>query len=211
MSSPAPIRCKAGGKVTGAHCPPKVRQVGVPMFRNRFRRRLSLAAGQSLVEFALVLPIFMLLVAAIVQFGLMFWAQNTLTQIVRDTGRWAATQPGKPCNAGGAALVAQANTIATNSSLLAYTNGEWSGTPTAFDATPPREGIQASWPIPTTPAGLVATDCPPDTNQTAWYVNIRGNHEVPLFFPVVGAFISNCNATSCSLSSSVQFRMEPAR
>src|SRR5215212_9247692 len=48
--------------------------------------------GQSLAEFAIVFPIFFLIFAAIIQFGLIFWSQNTLTQIARDTGRWAATQ-----------------------------------------------------------------------------------------------------------------------
>src|SRR6185437_3612632 len=48
--------------------------------------------GQSLAEFAIVFPVMFLIVAAIIQFGLIFWAQNTLTQIARDTGRWAATQ-----------------------------------------------------------------------------------------------------------------------
>jgi hypothetical protein len=177
-------------------------------------KRLRAVRGQSLVEFALVVPIFLLLVGGIVQFGVIFWAQNTLTQVVRDTGRWAATQQTKPCNApaAGTALVAQADLIARNSSLIGYSAGQWSGSPVAFDATPaPREGVEASWPIPTVPAGLVATDCPPDTNETAWFVNIRAHHEVPVFFPVIGAFVPSCNASSCSLSSSVQFRMEPAR
>ncbi|HEX5147885.1 MAG TPA: TadE family protein, partial [Candidatus Limnocylindrales bacterium] len=48
--------------------------------------------GQSLAEFAIVFPVLFLIVAAIIQFGLIFWSQNTLTQVARDTGRWAATQ-----------------------------------------------------------------------------------------------------------------------
>jgi len=176
---------------------------------NNVRRR---SHGQSLVEFALVFPIFILLVGGIIQFGFLFWGQNTLTQVVRDTRRWAATQQTKPCSNGGAALVAQADLIARNSSLIGYTAGEWSGSPSPFGTSPaPREGIEASWPIPGNPAGLVNTDCPPDTNGTAWFVNIGAHHEVPLFFPFIGAFVPSCNATSCSLSSSVQFRMEPAR
>jgi hypothetical protein len=170
------------------------------------------AHGQSLAEFALVIPIFLLLVGGVVQFGLLFWAQNTLTQIVRDTGRWAATQQTSPCTAGGNALVAQADAIARNSSLIGYRGGQWSGSPVGFDTTPaPRVGIEASWPVPTDPPGLVATDCPPDTNETAWFVNVRAHHEVPVFFPLIAAAVADCNGATCSLSSSVQFRMEPAR
>ncbi|HEY8773487.1 MAG TPA: TadE family protein, partial [Gaiellaceae bacterium] len=62
------------------------------------RRRKGAASrlprGQSLVEFAIVLPVLMLIIGAIIQFGIIFWGQNTLTQIARDTGRWASTQPG---------------------------------------------------------------------------------------------------------------------
>lgn len=173
--------------------------------------------GQSLTEFALIFPVLFLMIAGIIQFGLIFWAQNTLTQVVRDTGRWAATQQTTPCDAGGAALVTKADEIARISSLLGYTAGEWTlingGAPFAFDVSPaPREGIEATWPISVDPPGGFAnTDCPPNTNQIAWFVNIRAHHEVPLFIPLVGQFVPSCNATSCSLTSSVQFRMEPAK
>jgi hypothetical protein len=173
------------------------------------RRR---SRAQSLVEFALVLPVLVLILGGIIQFGVVFWAQNSLTQVVRDTGRWAATQQTRPCDSGGSALVAQADVIAQNASLVGYSAGMWSGAPAAFNAVPAsREGVEASWPLSTDLPGLVNTDCPPDTNGTAWFVNIRIHHEVPLFFPLIGQFIPSCNATSCSLSSSIQFRMEPAR
>jgi len=190
------------------------------------RNRRSQRSGQSLAEFAIIFPVLFLIIAGIIQFGFVFWAQSTLTQVVRDTGRWAATQQDPvACENGGDELVAKADEIAGISSLLGYTAGLWTGIdpgtgvgqPFTFDVTPaPREGIEASWPIstdPTVPPGgvLVSTDCPPDTNQIAWFVNIRAHHEVPLFLPIIGQFIPSCDADSCTLSSSVQFRMEPAR
>jgi len=193
----------------------------VPRRPGSIARAPHVGRGQSLTEFALVFPILFLMIAAIIQFGLIFWAQNTLTQVVRDTGRWAATQQTTPCDAGGTALVTKADSIARISSLLGYTAGRWTGinggsgvgTPFPFDVSPvPREGIEATWPISTDPpGGFVSTDCPPDTNQIAWFVNIRAHHEVPLFIPLIGQFIPSCNATSCSLTSSVQFRMEPSK
>jgi len=73
--------------------------------------------GQSLVEMALILPILLLLVGGIIQFGMLFWTQNTLTQIARDTGRWAATQTA--CGpAEVSAIQNQADAIAAQSSLL---------------------------------------------------------------------------------------------
>lgn len=47
--------------------------------------------GQSLVEFALVAPIFFLLVFAVIQFGLILAAQNGLVDGVRSAARRAAT------------------------------------------------------------------------------------------------------------------------
>lgn len=45
--------------------------------------------GQSLVEFAMVLPIFLLLVMGIIQFGLIFNGQITLTSAAREGARLA--------------------------------------------------------------------------------------------------------------------------
>ena len=53
------------------------------------RRRSQ--AGQSLAEFALVAPIFFLLVFAVIQIGLVFAAQNGLVDGVRSAARRAAT------------------------------------------------------------------------------------------------------------------------
>jgi Flp pilus assembly protein TadG len=170
-----------------------------------------------LAEFAIVFPVLFLIIAGIIQFGLVFWAQNTLTQVVRDTGRWAATQQDPvACENGGDELVAKADEIAAISSLLGFSAGDWTsangGTPYAFDVSPaPREGIEATWPLSTDMVNPTPADCPPDTNQIAWFLNIRAHHEVPLFLPIIGQFIPSCDAVSCSLSSSVQFRMEPAR
>src|SRR5258708_4336594 len=49
------------------------------------------ARGQSMVEFALVAPIFFLLVFGIIQLGLVLASQNGLVDGVRDAARRAAT------------------------------------------------------------------------------------------------------------------------
>src|SRR5688500_18129720 len=90
--------------------------------RGRGCRRGARPSGQALVEFALVFPILILLVGGIIQFGLIFWSQATLTQIVRDTGRWASTQ--QDC-ADVAPVIATANAIASQSGLLGYSSGSW--------------------------------------------------------------------------------------
>ena len=46
--------------------------------------------GQAMVEFALVLPLFLLLVCGIIEFGVLYNAQLTLEQDAREGARYAA-------------------------------------------------------------------------------------------------------------------------
>lgn len=176
--------------------------------------------GQSLVEFALVVPLFIALIGGVIQFGTLFWAQNTLTQVVRDTGRWAVTQQ-TACTTGAVApatvtnLTTEANSIAGSSSLLGYTAAppEWGATVYSTDAqvqaAPNTEGVAVAW-----VGDPGAVSCPPADNTTVWHVTIRINHSIPIFFPGMQYLpgLGTCGASGCSivLSSTAQFRMEPA-
>ena len=54
-------------------------------------RALRSRSGQSLVEFALVAPLFFLLVFGITDFGRLFFTQETLQFALREAGRYAVT------------------------------------------------------------------------------------------------------------------------
>lgn len=128
------------------------------------------------------------MLAGIIQFGTVFWGQNTLTQVVRDTGRWAATQQ----NCSTAGLVgAQAQTIAGSSSLIGY------------NKTTNPLGVTVTWDSAT---------CPID-NTTVNYVHVTATAKVPTFFPGMQYLpqLGTCNSSGCTitLSSTAQFRMEP--
>lgn len=125
----------------------------------------------------------MLLVGAIVQFGVIFWGQNTLTQIARDTGRWASTQNG--CDTTSVNVLATAKSIAASSSLIGSSSG-WGPT-----------DVVATWTTPDSPA----PPCPPANNTQTWYVNITIHHRVPIFFPWIPG--------DGNLTTIAQFRMEP--
>lgn len=145
---------------------------------------IATSRGQSLAEFAIVFPIMFLIVAAIIQFGLIFWSQNTLTQVARDTGRWAATQ--QECNTPAAtnAVVATANQLAAGSTLFGYTGG-WTSP----------ANVTVAW----TTQG--SATCPPLGNQQVAFVSIQLTHRVPIFFPFL--------PVSDTLSTRTEFRMEP--
>jgi Flp pilus assembly protein TadG len=155
------------------------------LLRAPTRRRTR---GQALAEFAIVFPIMFLIVAAIIQFGIFFWAQNTLNQVARDTGRWAATQ--KTCT-DATAVVNRANTIAAQSTLIGYTAGSWSGA-----------NVSVTWP-PNTDPGHTTDPCPPTNNGEVRWIHISITHNIPVFF----GFVPGVSGT---LSTSTDFRMEPA-
>jgi Flp pilus assembly protein TadG len=72
----------------------------LPLFR---RHRQSRSGGQSLVEFALVLPVFLLFLAATLDLGRVFYANITLNNAAREGAFQAAITPDlyqadQPCN-----------------------------------------------------------------------------------------------------------------
>jgi Flp pilus assembly protein TadG len=182
--------------------------------RPTLRRR---SRGQSLAEFAIVFPVFIAIVGGIIQFGLIFWAQNTLTQVVRDTGRWEATQQASPCSSNTTPLLAQANGIAGNASLFGYTTGEFTvltagTTDASVTSFTTANAMAVAWVKDSieTPAQA----CPPTDNRAAYHVTIRINQQVPTFFPGMQFLpsLGTCDSSGChiTLSSTAQFRMEPA-
>ena len=159
------------------------------MYRRLVRRR-RISRGQALVEFALVLPLLVLILLGVMQFGLLFWGQITLTQVARDTGRWAATQV--ECDTAGnrTALTAQARALAVESSLFGYGGGA-----------DPDLTVTPSW----TPN---ATPCPPADNTGVEWVSVTLTYRVDVFLPLAADTCSpNCQRT---LTTEAQFRMEPA-
>ena len=128
-----------------------------PLARVRDSRRHS--NGQSLAEFAIVFPILMLILGAIIQFGIIFWGQNTLTQVARDTGRWASTQTTCPTTA---TVTPTANEIAASSSLIGYRT-----------------------PADLTVVATTSGTCPATDNQQVGYVTINLSIQVPVFFPFI--------------------------
>jgi hypothetical protein len=176
------------------------------------------ARGQSLVEFALILPLLLMLVAGIIQYGVIFATKHALIQVARDTGRWAATQAYAPCSSAVTASppepVTEADTIAQQSRLIGYATGDWNaGTFTAYPdntplpaALPNSEGVEVVWsyglnePCPT----LKSTD-------VAW-VTIRLVHRAPVLlpgFPYLPS-LGTCDSSGCylAITTTARFRME---
>jgi Flp pilus assembly protein TadG len=150
------------------------------------------------VEFAVVLPIFMLLLGGVIQFAVILWGQNSLNQVVRDAGRYAATVP--DCSpASHADAVAHTTAVAQNSSLAGTlgtitvvlpTNGEMVGNPPVADPVSKNSGVS-------TPGF-----CPPVNNGDEVWVRVTVLAQMPVFFPWIPG--------NGSIASTALFRMEPA-
>lgn len=118
--------------------------------------------GQALAEFALVAPILFLVLGGIIQFGIWFWDQNTLNQVVRDAGRYAAT-------------VADC-TGATRNDVVSKTQAIADAAPFAGTY----GTITVQLPTPDT-----TDSCPPNDNGDVVWLSIRMEAEVPIFFPLM--------------------------
>lgn len=112
--------------------------------------------GQSLVEFALVIPVFLLILGGVIQLGFILWGANTLNQVVRDTGRYAAT-----LNCSAAAEIDAENQFDT---LLADAGGPWTS--------------------PTKDVTYSSSTCPEDNADVVW-VEVTASANAPILFPFV--------------------------
>lgn len=176
--------------------------------RRVFRRsRATARRGQALVEFGLVIGLFMLVIGGIVQFGIILWSQNSITEVARDTARYAVTLSDSPCNPEARAEVAiAANQRARTASLINYTAGLWASAPPISTLGP--EGIGVDW---QSPDSTFPTDCPPSDNLTVWTVRIRVNHVIPIFLPGLQIIAPPCGANGFCLTTETELRMEPKK
>lgn len=173
----------------------------------RIRRREA-RRGQALVEFGLVIGLFMLVIGGLVQFGIIFWTQNAITQVARDTARYAVTRSAAPCDttANRDAIGMAARDLAAGASLVSYNGGMW---PTALQISSlGPEGVGVDWIVPT---GYFAADCPPSDNGLAVNVRIQVNHVVPIFLPGLQLLAPPCAGDGFCLTTETELRMEPKR
>jgi Flp pilus assembly protein TadG len=184
--------------------------------------RARSSRGQSLVEFALILPLLLMLVGGIVQFGAIFATRHSLIQVARDTGRWAATQAlvpaGVDCLSSATATppqpVTEADLLARQSRLIGYVDGDWNATNfTAYPNNSPLppsqpyangEGVEVVW---------SGQPCPTSVSTEVAWVTIRLTHRAPIFLPGFAYLpgLGTCDANGCylAITTTSRFRMEP--
>ena len=79
--------------------------------KTRYRSKRA-ESGAQLVELAIVLPIFLMLLAAVAEFGLYFYTYTTLAKATRVAARYISSKPYKPNDTGPNNSIAQAKRLA---------------------------------------------------------------------------------------------------
>ena len=79
--------------------------------------------GQAIVEFALVFPVFVLLLVGIFDFGRAIWVNDTLSTAAREAGRYAVVHGGSPSTYCPAGPPAPKSNIDHNADCPPYPNG----------------------------------------------------------------------------------------
>jgi Flp pilus assembly protein TadG len=144
--------------------------------------------GQALVEFALVAPIFLFILFAIIQMGLLFAGQNGLVSSVRETARYAV--PYRVVDASGATDTCTFQVLGKLGSALAQSVIGYSGT---YAATVTYVSIQDP------------------TGEWYIYVRVHGEYKFPLYVPLVGNFLDGMDGVQdgkLKLSAQEEMRVE---
>ena len=141
--------------------------------------------GQALVEFALILLPLMVILAAILQFGVLFSAQIGITNAVREADREASAIPvSNSTQASSAAAAVYAHL--TSASGLLVTNGS------SYYS-----GALVTGPTGTTPRTSVCyysyTDA---TGSTSIMARVEVQYRHPLFIPLIGGILDGFDGVS---------------
>jgi len=152
------------------------------------------SAGQSLTEFALIAPIFFLLLFGVIQFGFTFGGQNALVNGVRDAARYASTYRVGDATQATAACAAVKTQLERN--------------------------LQAG--LPGFAVSRMERAAHPLLIKYVWYANpdgttwsirveVTARYDHPLWIPLVGLIVDGIDGTRdgfMTLSASEQMRVE---
>jgi len=144
--------------------------------RRRNRRRTR---GQSLAEFALVLPVFLLIVFAIIDLGRVIWATDDLANAAREGARYASVN-GSSTFASCPTGPGLTGTPASGCPAWSPDSKEPTRTATRGFLVAPGTGVTVSVCYYATTACTADTDESNVTNQRGAYVTVKVTATVPI-------------------------------
>jgi Flp pilus assembly protein TadG len=188
--------------------------VSIPTRCKRLYRRLRADSikGSAAIEFAMVAPVFFVLLMGTMEAGIMFFAQSTLQNAVNDTARLVRTGQTACYTTSGGACVAmtqaqfktkvcdQVSTLlknCTSGSLQFDVNAYPSGYSAAANGSPLDSGKN----LKTLTAFNVGGACD--------VVLVRAFYKWPVFSPGLNYFMANMTGSYHLLATAAAFRNEP--
>lgn len=163
------------------------------MMRGTRRRAKGRDRGQSLAEFALVAPIFFLLVFSVIQLGIVFGTQNGLVNGVREAARRAATYR---INEGSFDATVWGSICATIEEEVRQLGDRV--IPSYVEAR-------------LTPVVTYAWADNPESDQYSLVAEVSATYDHPLYVPLVSVFFDGTDGSvdgSLSLTATEQMRVE---
>jgi Flp pilus assembly protein TadG len=171
------------------------------------RVRSTREAGQAMTEFALVAPLFFLVLFGVIQLGFLFAGQNGLTNAAREAARYASTLPTPDGTVSGNCSTSGTNSKAVHDRLLAvslpqYIPGFRSGNLTYIGA------LSACSTAALATTGTGVGYCADANGDGTYAVRVRITvvYRHPLFIPLVGRIFSSTD--TLQLLAAEEMRVE---
>lgn len=184
---------------------PRIRTAGFRLF-SRFRRAQD---GATAVEFAFISFPFLILLAAILETGMMFWTSQVLEEAVAQASRKLLTGESHARYTGNAA----ANTIAFRNDVCAAAPGLVDCSKLTIDVRTynsfanAKTGVDGSNPI--SAGGLNTTGFGYTQPQPSQIVVVRAVLEYSLYFTYWSSSLANIGSGRRGIIASATFRTEP--
>lgn len=150
-------------------------------------------SGQALLELALVAPIMILILASLIQFGIIFERQIGISNAVREAARRGATLE-----------TPDAGTATINANWTLAELGNALGNSQTHDAGQDR-GLQVCYYTPAAP-----NDIDPSNNHQV-FVKVTAGYAHPLFLPIIDLILDAIDGSTDSalrVDTSSEFRVE---
>jgi Flp pilus assembly protein TadG len=180
----------------------------------RLRRRLKADAnkGSAAIEFAMVGPVFFVLLMGTIEAGVIFFAQSALQNALNDTARLVRTGQ-TACyttSNGNCVTMTQAQFRTKLCSTVSTLLKDCSGASLQFDANAYSSGFSsASNSSPLDAGGNLPTLTVFNLGTACDVILIRAFYKWPVFTPGLSYFLSNVTGGYHLLSSAAAFRNEP--
>ena len=171
--------------------------------------------GQALPEFALIAPIFFLVILGILQMGLLFAGQNGLTNAAREAARYASTLPTPDPFAAGSCASTGTNAQVVYARLTGFSMRQYVPAFISGNIVQGGGGLAScgAWALSLPPTGAGVAYCkrdntPSDATDDSWSVRVRVVmvYRHPMFIPLVGRIFSSTN--TWQLGATEEMRVE---